>query len=227
MGTSMQKQTCALQKLDQKRVLPHSNNICGQSRSGGFRTSNSRRRSNIIFGRVAVTHVQGSPKGGGALGLLRVLNTRLSLVPPFKMKEGLMHRAAKAMFLYLLSAATIVGPVSAQTQSQIERRYTPALKRCIDNSGYGDAAMTECYDIELSVQDGRLNQAYKMVMLRLSAARKTALKNEERAWVKRRDAVCQRHAAPEAGGTMYDVMLSSCLVDETISRTIFLENYKG
>ncbi len=109
--------------------------------------------------------------------------------------------------------------------SQVERRYTPALKRCIDNSGYGDAAMTECYDIELSVQDGRLNQAYKMVMLRLSAARKTALKNEERAWVKRRDAVCQHHAAPEAGGTMYDVMLSSCLVDETIKRTIALENY--
>lgn len=108
---------------------------------------------------------------------------------------------------------------------QIERRYTPALKRCIDNSGYGDAAMTECYDIELSVQDGRLNQAYKMVMLRLSAARKTALRNEERAWIKRRDAVCQRHAAPEAGGTMYDVMLSSCMVDETIKRTIVLENY--
>ena len=85
--------------------------------------------------------------------------------------------------------------------------------------------MTECYDIELSVQDGRLNQAYKMVMQRLPAARKTALKNEERAWIKRRDAICQRHAAPEAGGTMYDVMLSSCLVDETIKRVIVLENY--
>jgi uncharacterized protein YecT (DUF1311 family) len=125
----------------------------------------------------------------------------------------------------LLLTAFIAASVSAQTQSQIERRYTPALKRCIDNSGFGDAAMTECYDIELSVQDGRLNQAYKMVMQRLPAERKTALRNEERAWIKRRDAVCQRHAAPEAGGTMYDVMLSSCLVNETIKRTIVLENY--
>lgn len=138
-----------------------------------------------------------------------------------------MRRAAKAIFIYLLSAAAIIEPVSAQTKSQIERRHTPALKRCIEASGYGDAAMTECYNIELSVQDGRLNQAYKMVMQRLPAARKTALRNKERAWIKRRDAVCQRHAAPEAGGTMYDVMLSSCLVDENIKRTIALENYKG
>ncbi len=223
----MLKKMCASQILDPKQVLPHINNICGQSRRGGLETSNSRRRSNFIFGRVAVTHVQGSPKGGGALGLLRVSNTRLCLVPPFKKREGLMRRAAKAIFLYLLSAAAIVGPALAQAQSQIERRYTPAVKRCIEHSGYGDAAMTECYDIELSVQDGRLNQAYKMVMQRLPAPRKTALRNEERAWIKRRDALCQRHAAPEAGGTMYDVMLSSCLVDETIKRTIALENYKG
>jgi uncharacterized protein YecT (DUF1311 family) len=126
----------------------------------------------------------------------------------------------------LLITSFIAVSASAQTPSQIERRHTPALKRCIENSGYGDAAMTECYDVELSVQDGRLNQAYKMVMQRLPAARKTALRNKERAWIKRRDAGCQRHAAPEAGGTMYDVMLSSCLVDETIKRTIVLENYK-
>lgn len=126
-------------------------------------------------------------------------------------------------FLMFTASAQLI----AAAPSQIERRHTPALERCIEASGYGDAAMTECYDIELSVQDGRLNQAYKMVMQRLPAPRKTALRNEERAWIKRRDALCQRHAAPEAGGTMYDVMLSSCLVDETIKRTIALENYKG
>ena len=124
----------------------------------------------------------------------------------------------------------IIGAVAVSVQAsaappQVERRYTAGLNRCIENSGYGDAAMTECYDKELSVQDGRLNQAYKMVMQRLPAARKAALKNEERAWIRRRDAVCQRHAAPEAGGTLYEVMLSSCLVNETIKRTIVLENY--
>src|SRR5687768_9536533 len=62
-------------------LAPHTVLTCGLSRKGGLETSNSRRRSNL-FGRVAVTHVQGSPKGGGALGLLGVSNTRLSPVPP-------------------------------------------------------------------------------------------------------------------------------------------------
>jgi hypothetical protein len=59
----------------------HSDNTCGKSRGGGVGTSNSTRRSKQ-FGRVAVTHVQGPPKGGGALSVLMVPNTRLSLVPP-------------------------------------------------------------------------------------------------------------------------------------------------
>lgn len=64
-----------------QRLPKHSGGTCGKSRGGGFRTSNSGRRSRFL-GRVAVTHVQGPPKGGGALGPLRVLNTRLSPVPP-------------------------------------------------------------------------------------------------------------------------------------------------
>ena len=60
---------------------PHTFVTCGQSRGGGLVTSDSRRRS-TCFGRVAVTYVQGPPKGGGALGLLEVTSTRLTPVPP-------------------------------------------------------------------------------------------------------------------------------------------------
>lgn len=68
-------------RLERDGVSPHSSLTCGQSRSGGVGTSNSRRRSRFL-GRVVVAHVQGSPKGGGALGLLDVPNTRLCSVPP-------------------------------------------------------------------------------------------------------------------------------------------------
>ena len=61
----------------------HTDEICGHSRRRGFVTSEGVRRSKC-FGRVAVTHVQGSPKGGGALGTLGVTNTRLRSVPPLK-----------------------------------------------------------------------------------------------------------------------------------------------
>jgi hypothetical protein len=59
----------------------HSSCTRGMSRGGGVGTSDCIRRSKL-FGRVAVTHVQGSPKGGGALGMLGVPNARLSPVPP-------------------------------------------------------------------------------------------------------------------------------------------------
>ena len=70
---------------------PHTVGTCGQSRGGGLVTSDSRRRS-ISFGRVAVTYVQGSPKGGGALGLLEVTSTRLTPVPPYF--EGVLGQMA-------------------------------------------------------------------------------------------------------------------------------------
>jgi len=62
-------------------IAQHTSSTCGQSRKGGLITSKRTRRSNV-FGRVAVTHVQGSPKGGGALCVRRVINTRLAPVPP-------------------------------------------------------------------------------------------------------------------------------------------------
>lgn len=87
--------------------------------------------------------------------------------------------------------------ISMEAPAQVERRYAPAVNRCIESSGYGDAEITECYNLEFSVQDGRLNQIFKMVLRRLPAVRKPVIKNGERAWIKTRDVVCQRHAAPE------------------------------
>ena len=55
---------------------------CGQSRSRGFATSAAHAPVETCLGRVAVTHVQGSPKGGGALCVRGVANTRLAPVPP-------------------------------------------------------------------------------------------------------------------------------------------------
>lgn len=72
----------AKQRLEQSRRSPHSYRTCGQSRGGGLVTSHCERRSRSL-GRVVVAYVQGSPKGGDALGSLRVTSTRLGPVPPF------------------------------------------------------------------------------------------------------------------------------------------------
>lgn len=62
--------------LDHSRCKQHSRGTRGKSREGGVETSNRTRRSKQ-FGRVAVTYVQGSPKGGDALCVRKVSNTRL------------------------------------------------------------------------------------------------------------------------------------------------------
>ena len=63
-------------------LAPHSFITCGQSRRGGLIASKRTRRSSMLD-RVAVTHLRGSPKGGGALCVRRVTKTRLTPVPLF------------------------------------------------------------------------------------------------------------------------------------------------
>lgn len=89
--------TFAATCLDRGRLYPHSNSTSGQSRWGGVETSNHRRRSRLL-GRVVVAHVQGSPKGGDALCLCRVSNTRLCPVPPLH-KEARLDRGHVLSFI--------------------------------------------------------------------------------------------------------------------------------
>ena len=77
----MNNHATSQQALDHSATSNHTGITCGQSRRGGFTTSNRTRRSSLL-GRVAVAYVQGSPKGGGALCVRRVVNTRLCPVPP-------------------------------------------------------------------------------------------------------------------------------------------------
>lgn len=90
----------------------HSTITCGQSRGGGVRTSIRERRSRFL-GRVAVAHVQGSPKGGGALGSLEVLTTRLWSVPPSNGGK-VMRRTARLSICILVFAVSSAAPAQAQ-----------------------------------------------------------------------------------------------------------------
>ena len=82
--------TVAASCLDRGRLYPHSNTTSGQSRWGGVGTSHRAHRSRLL-GRVVAAHVQGSPKGGDALCVRRVPNTRLGPVPPLH-KEARLDR---------------------------------------------------------------------------------------------------------------------------------------
>lgn len=93
----MIRTTFASSRLDRARLYPHSNSTSGQSRWGGVGTSQRAHRSRLL-GRVVAAHVQGSPKGGDALCVRRVPNTRLCPVPPLR-KEAHLDRGHVFSFI--------------------------------------------------------------------------------------------------------------------------------
>lgn len=127
----------------------------------------------------------------------------------------------------VLIASLAATPLAAQSQSQIEKRYSPDYGPCIEASGGVTSEMMSCTGVEIDQQDARLNQAYVMVMRALPPAKKVALRSSERAWISQRDAGCRRSAKESGDGTLADLAYSDCILDEAIKRTIFLENYKG
>lgn len=131
--------------------------------------------------------------------------------------------------MIILSSLFASWTAVAETQPEVEARYSPAFNQCMQT---GDAAqgvtlgMMNCLGTEIDVQDARLNQAYKMVMARQSAAGKSRLRSSERAWIKQRNMTCKTQSDRDGGGTLSAITYNSCILDETIKRTIWLERYK-
>jgi uncharacterized protein YecT (DUF1311 family) len=121
------------------------------------------------------------------------------------------------------------GPIATAItpDQQTEPHFSPAYDECI---GSGDAAngvtaaMMDCIGAEIERQDAQLNQAYRMVMSRLTSAQQTALRSSERTWIKARDARCK--AGGDGGGSLDGVLYANCILDATAQRVRFLETYR-
>ncbi len=130
-----------------------------------------------------------------------------------------------------LAVLALAAPLAAHAQwpKAVEARLTRDFDRCMKS---GDAArgqtlaMFECNSAEIERQDQRLNQAYRMVMGRLSAPRKTRLRQSERAWITGRDRDCKAAARQAGGGTASGLEYQGCFLRATIERTIWLERYR-
>ena len=117
-------------------------------------------------------------------------------------------------------------PVRAASPEAMEARYSPAYDRCLDQPGgqttYG---MIQCTAEELKVQDGRLNQAYRVAMADLNDRQKARLKTAQRAWIAFRDADCAAQF-DEDWGTLSRVTANMCVLQRTVERTLELEAYR-
>lgn len=118
------------------------------------------------------------------------------------------------MRIALIAAATLMAGMAAQAQAQTGLSST--YETCTERAGSNIVQSGMCAQTEIVAQDARLNKAYKQVMQQFASnpAKRTALRDRQRSWLKARDYKCNID-----GGT-FDM---NCVVERTAARADVLE----
>lgn len=95
-------------------------------------------------------------------------------------------------------------------------QFSPEYESCRARAAQNTVQLNVCDQAELGKQDTRLNKVYKQLMAKLSnnAVAKTQLRDEERVWLKKRDADCK---------TGTSSVNNKCLLEQTVDRATTLE----
>lgn len=104
----------------------------------------------------------------------------------------------------------------------VDRYYSKAYNDCMNEASGSTLPMRQCMGDEHDAWDKQLNQIYQALMASRSAAAKVQLRDDERAWLKRTQHQCDHAGDDEAGGTLQNVEIDQCYLDETIRRTVYL-----
>jgi uncharacterized protein YecT (DUF1311 family) len=107
--------------------------------------------------------------------------------------------------------------VSTGLTSAADREMTKEYLTCLDKASGVTVEMINCISAETKRQDVRLNENYNKLGSKLSANRKKALLEAQRAWIKFRDANCRFYYDPE-GGSSARVAADECLLNATADR---------
>ena len=87
--------------------------------------------------------------------------------------------------------------------------------------------MNACAFRDFSVSDKELNRVYKKLIASLSSKDQGILREEQRAWLKKRDPKCNKEADDEAGGgSMRPLIFYVCLEEATKVRVQQLRQWK-
>jgi uncharacterized protein YecT (DUF1311 family) len=116
-----------------------------------------------------------------------------------------------------LAFGLAVGSVAAADR-ETSNEYTS----CLDKAGGVTVEMMDCIGAETKRQDARLNDNYKRLLSKLSANRKKALTEAQRAWISFRDANCRFYYDPD-GGSLARVSASECTLNATADRAAELK----
>ncbi|VWD14134.1 hypothetical protein BCO18175_04955 [Burkholderia contaminans] len=100
-----------------------------------------------------------------------------------------------------------------------------AICKTAEQTGY-TADIRNCLALKYEAADKRLNAVYKTKIANLDEQGKARLRNDERRWLKARDAACAESRQPDAGGTLGLVEVDSCFVNETERRIRTIEAFR-
>jgi uncharacterized protein YecT (DUF1311 family) len=124
--------------------------------------------------------------------------------------------------------AFITVSANARAFSEQEVRYSKQYQDC---QASGEAKSTgdilDCIGAEQQRQEKMLNDVYRAVQSRLAGRAKVKLRNAQREWIKRREAMARKAADELGGGTASSVVFADVFLQETVRRIAWLQSYKG
>lgn len=117
-----------------------------------------------------------------------------------------------------MATPSIASPTSAATNLQLAQR-----PNC--NNPQTQSEMNICASIAYQNADRKLNQVYRQLLPKLSAARKQKLITAQQAWIKFRDSSCEFERSAYEGGSIAPMIYGFCLANVTEQRTKDLQRY--
>jgi uncharacterized protein YecT (DUF1311 family) len=130
-----------------------------------------------------------------------------------------------AALALMLGAAAVTPANAAPADPYSDRSLSAEYHRCAGPNGAMSEA-EQCIELEMERQEGRLNEAYRLVISRLPPSRQAALRASERVWVKARQAECDRIYREMEGGTGDGLALDTCLAVRAVERTAWIERFR-
>ncbi|GCA75023.1 hypothetical protein MiTe_01852 [Microcystis aeruginosa NIES-2520] len=117
-----------------------------------------------------------------------------------------------------MATPSIASPASGTTNLQLAQN-----PNC--NNPQTQSEMNICASIAYQNADRKLNQVYRQLLPKLSAARKQKLIAAQQAWIKFRDSSCEFERSAYEGGSLAPMIYGFCLANVTEQRTKDLRRY--
>jgi uncharacterized protein YecT (DUF1311 family) len=111
-----------------------------------------------------------------------------------------MPRALLVIIAYMVGAGSSVAQAHPSESSPTFTDYHADVAFSSRDYGYcpraavNEIQLGQCLRMQAEYAERQLNETYKKVMARITAAEKNALRQEERSWIRRREAECTRQA---------------------------------